>query len=81
MKGQNDPEIPEFDACSCPINDEVDGFKEGVDYFPDKASPANLQFWRIEYRLSYKVTHFTKLVSVRKLLIDFESLYHRSLRT
>lgn len=52
---QSDPEVPEYEACSCPLLDEVSGFAPGVDYFEHKASSGNLQFWRIEYKQTYKV--------------------------
>ncbi|KAI9000406.1 hypothetical protein DFJ74DRAFT_714574 [Hyaloraphidium curvatum] len=55
LAAQRDPEIPEFEHCSCPMNDEVDAFRPGVDYFPDKAVSNNPQFWRIDYYNSYKV--------------------------
>lgn len=55
LAGQNDPDIPEYEACSCLMNDEVDPYKPEQDYFEHKVSSGNPQYWRIQYTNSYKV--------------------------
>jgi hypothetical protein len=56
LTSQSDPEIPEYEHCSCLLNDEVDDFRPGIDYFENKVASGNPQFWRIEYRNTYKVS-------------------------